>query len=274
MRAVLRAANRAQRADIRIHSFAIGPEALEGPIAAVEMASRTRGYFTPVRNPGDLVDIVEEVSFANIEKVTLEHAKTRVEAKPFRVTADGSWAGFVALEPGANTIRATAVAERRRDGGAPDPGVARRRAADAAEAEPAGRSGRAAQPAARGLPADRAAAAPRRASRSATRRSAARCSSRSSASGRRRASAPISSASSSSSRARTTARTSAAGGAASALSAGPCALAALRDGEVALLAEHLERLPARHLRHARHARWSSRRSDRSPRDRSASRTRA
>jgi hypothetical protein len=111
VRAVLRAATRAQRANIRIHSFAIGPEALEGPIAAVEMASRTRGYFTPVRNPGDLVDIVDEVSFADIRTVTLVQEKTRVEARPFRITADGSWAGFLALEPGANPIRATAVAE-------------------------------------------------------------------------------------------------------------------------------------------------------------------
>jgi len=111
VRAVLRAATRAQRANIVIHSFAIGPEALAGPIAAVEMASRTRGYFIPVRKPGDLVDIVEQVSFANIDKVTLEQTKTRAVAKPFRITADGSWAGFLALEPGANTIRATAVAD-------------------------------------------------------------------------------------------------------------------------------------------------------------------
>jgi hypothetical protein len=41
VRAVLRAANRAQRARIRIHSFAIGPDALEGPVATVEMAART-----------------------------------------------------------------------------------------------------------------------------------------------------------------------------------------------------------------------------------------
>ena len=111
VRAVLRAATRAQRANVRIHSFAIGPEALEGPIAAVEMASRTRGYFTPVRNPGDLVDIVEEVSFADVEKVTLVQEKTRAEAQPFRITADGSWAGFLALEPGAKPMRATAVAD-------------------------------------------------------------------------------------------------------------------------------------------------------------------
>jgi hypothetical protein len=111
VRAVLRAATRAHRANIKIHSFAIGPEALEGPIAAVEMAGRTRGFFVPVRKPGDLVDIVEQVSFADVEKVTLEQEKTRAEAKPFRITADGTWAGFLALEPGANPIRATAVAD-------------------------------------------------------------------------------------------------------------------------------------------------------------------
>ena len=58
-RAVWRAARRARRADTRLHSFATGPDALDGPIATVEMASRTRGYFTPVRHPGDLVDVVE-----------------------------------------------------------------------------------------------------------------------------------------------------------------------------------------------------------------------
>ena len=166
------------------------------------MASRTRGYFTPVRNPGDLVDIVEEVSFADIEKVTLEQEKTRVEAKPFRITADGSWAGFLALEPGANTIRATAVAE--------EGATAERRIQVSLVDErrhrggrPARRPRRAAQSAARGLPADRAPAAPRRrarAQRGDPPRAAGRDRARAEA---RRASAPISSASSSSSRART-----------------------------------------------------------------------
>ena len=38
VKAVLRAADRSARANIKIHSFAIGPEALEGPVATVEMA--------------------------------------------------------------------------------------------------------------------------------------------------------------------------------------------------------------------------------------------
>ena len=111
VRAVLRAANRANRGHIRIHSFAIGPDALEGPIATVEMASRTNGYFTPVRHPGDLMDAVEEVSFANLSEVRVHNNTTGDDADPFRTTADGTWGGFIKLEPGANEIEVTARAD-------------------------------------------------------------------------------------------------------------------------------------------------------------------
>jgi hypothetical protein len=109
-RAVLRAANRAQRANIRIHSFAIGPEALKGPVATVEMAARTDGFFTPVRHPGDLVDVVEEVSFANLEEVTLKSLTTGEPADDFRITADGSWAGFIRMDLGDNEVEIRARA--------------------------------------------------------------------------------------------------------------------------------------------------------------------
>jgi hypothetical protein len=108
VRAVLRATNRARRGGVRIHSFAIGPYALEGPIATVEMASRTGGYFTPVRRPGDLVDLVEEVSFANIDEVALSSDTTGEAASPFRLTSDGAWAGLMRLLPGENRIRVRA----------------------------------------------------------------------------------------------------------------------------------------------------------------------
>jgi hypothetical protein len=110
VRAVLRAASRAARAGIRIHSFAIGPDALDGPIATVEMASRTDGYFTPVRHPGDLVEVVEEVSFANLETVTLRSLTKKQDAAFFRSTADGSWAGLLKLDPGKNLIEVLARA--------------------------------------------------------------------------------------------------------------------------------------------------------------------
>jgi len=110
VRAVLQAADRARADDIRIHSFAIGPDALDGPLAAVEMAQRTGGLFTPVRHPGDLVDVVEEVSFANLEEVSLKSLTTGEPAEHFSGTADGSWAGLVRLQPGRNEIEIAARA--------------------------------------------------------------------------------------------------------------------------------------------------------------------
>ena len=111
VRAVLRAANRARRGGVRIHTFAIGPHALEGPIATVEMASRTGGYFTPVRHPGNLVDLVEDVNFAKIDEVVLSSDTTGELANPFRLTPDGVWSGLVRLLPGDNRIRVRARTE-------------------------------------------------------------------------------------------------------------------------------------------------------------------
>jgi len=117
VRAVLRAANRAARANIRIHSFAIGPDALEGPIATVEMASRTEGFFTPVRHPADLVNAVEDVNIANLESVDLTNKTTKQPARYLRATADGSWAGFIDLAKGGNRLRVDALADDGARGG-------------------------------------------------------------------------------------------------------------------------------------------------------------
>jgi len=107
-RAVRRAALSARKAGIRIHSFAIGSEALAGPIASVELADLTGGSFIPVRHPGELSAVVEALNFANLEEVNLRSETTGNEAEPFRVTADGSWGGFVKLVPGPNTIQISA----------------------------------------------------------------------------------------------------------------------------------------------------------------------
>jgi hypothetical protein len=79
-------------------------------VATVEMAARTDGFFTPVRHPGDLVDVVEEVSFANLEEVTLKSLTTGEPAEDFRFTADGSWAGFVRMDSGENEVEIRARA--------------------------------------------------------------------------------------------------------------------------------------------------------------------
>jgi hypothetical protein len=108
VKAVLRAADRAGRAGLRIHSFAIGPEALEGPIAVVEMASRTGGYFTPVRQPGDLVEVIENVSLADVEHLEVRNATTGEAATELVINADGSFGAIVPLQTGKNRVEVVA----------------------------------------------------------------------------------------------------------------------------------------------------------------------
>jgi len=109
-RSVLRAAEAAARAQIRIHSFAIGSKALKRPVAAVEMASRTGGYFTPVREPGDLKEVIESVSFANIEAIEVVNLTTGEAATELRIQADGSYGALVPVRTGLNRIRVLARA--------------------------------------------------------------------------------------------------------------------------------------------------------------------
>ena len=110
VKSVLRAADRSARANIKIHSFAIGPEALEGPIATVEMAARTEGYFTPVRDPGELAEIAQTVNFANVDQLIVENKTTGIESNETIINADGSWAALINLKAGKNIIRVTALA--------------------------------------------------------------------------------------------------------------------------------------------------------------------
>ena len=113
VRSVLRAADQARRADVTIHSFALGPEALEGPIAAVEMARVSRGRFTPVRRPGDLVQVIENVNFANLESLVVRNRTLEREASELVKKADGGFGALVPLQPGRNVIE---VAARASDG--------------------------------------------------------------------------------------------------------------------------------------------------------------
>ncbi|HVP28014.1 MAG TPA: VWA domain-containing protein [Myxococcota bacterium] len=110
VRAALRAAERARRAGIRVNTFALGEEALQGPVTVVEMAARTKGYFTPVRTPGDIVDVMEHVSFANLESVTVRNASTGVAADVSLANADGTFGALVPLQPGKNHLEVTAKA--------------------------------------------------------------------------------------------------------------------------------------------------------------------
>jgi len=110
VRAAVRAAERARRKGIQVHTFAIGQEALSGPIAPIEMANRTGGVFTPVRHPADIVTAMGEVSLANIESLTVRNLTTGRDADEVKLALDGTWTALVGLKPGRNRIEVTARA--------------------------------------------------------------------------------------------------------------------------------------------------------------------
>jgi hypothetical protein len=108
VRACLRAAERAHRAGVKVHTFAIGPEALSGPVATVEMAQRTGGNFTPVRNPADIVSMIEGVSLVDLEEIRVRNLTTEKDASEVELRLDGGFGALLDLAPGRNRIEITA----------------------------------------------------------------------------------------------------------------------------------------------------------------------
>ncbi len=49
--------------------YALGPNALTNPYAATEISRITLGTFTPVRNPGDVITYLQNVSFTSVDDV-------------------------------------------------------------------------------------------------------------------------------------------------------------------------------------------------------------
>ena len=110
IRACLRAADRARRKGIKVHTFALGPEALAGPIAVVDMARHTGGTFTPVVNPGDVVSMIEDVNLIDLEEIRIRNLTMGKDAGEVETRVDGGFGALVELAPGKNRIEVVARA--------------------------------------------------------------------------------------------------------------------------------------------------------------------
>lgn len=109
-RAAIKKAKTAARAKIRVDTYAIGDEALNEPVVAVEMARVTGGVFTPVRQPSNLRALFEQVSFAEIERLEIRNRTTDVTAEYSIRNADGSFAALVPVREGKNVLEVFARA--------------------------------------------------------------------------------------------------------------------------------------------------------------------
>ncbi|HSJ96938.1 MAG TPA: vWA domain-containing protein [Myxococcota bacterium] len=108
--AAISAAKLAQLAGIRINTYALGAQALSYPQATTEMARVSLGTYTPVQNPGDIVALLQGVSFANVEDVVIANLTTGDFSTDVQLKPDGSFSGFVPVREGRNQVRVTALA--------------------------------------------------------------------------------------------------------------------------------------------------------------------
>ena len=113
--AVLRAAKRAASKGIRIYTYGIGPKALDEPVAIVELAGLTGGEFTPVRDPSNLVQAVEQVNFGEIESIVIRNLTTGSPATNVIVQPNGTFTALVPLAVGKNVVRVSARANDGRE---------------------------------------------------------------------------------------------------------------------------------------------------------------
>ncbi len=108
--AAINAARLARKAGIMINTYALGRGALSYPIALTEMARVTNGQYTPVQSPGDIVVLLQGVSFANIEDLVLTNVTTGDFSTDVELSPDGAFQGFVPVREGSNRVRITALA--------------------------------------------------------------------------------------------------------------------------------------------------------------------
>jgi len=106
----INAAKVAAKGEIPIHTFALGPEAISAPLACTEIARVTRGTFTPLQNPGDVIDILPKTSFAELDLVSVQNETTGELARDLVVNPDGRFNALVPLTKGANQIAVNVLA--------------------------------------------------------------------------------------------------------------------------------------------------------------------
>jgi hypothetical protein len=108
--AAVRAAQVAHRAGIIINTYALGQGALTYPQVVTEMARVSLGTYTPVQNPGDIIMLLQGVSFANVEDVVFTNITTGDFSTDVRLNPDGSFQGYVPVREGPNRVRVIALA--------------------------------------------------------------------------------------------------------------------------------------------------------------------
>ena len=110
MEVAVRAASVGAKANIKIHTFALGIEAVSAPYACTQIARVTGGTFTPLRRPADIIEVLPKTSFADLDMVLVTNTTTGQPASDLRVNPDGRFQATVPLVSGVNRIAVIVLA--------------------------------------------------------------------------------------------------------------------------------------------------------------------
>jgi len=75
-----------------------------------EMSRVTAGTYTPVQKPGQIITLLQGITFANVEDVVFTNLTTGDFSTDVRLSPDGSFTGYVPVAEGTNRVRVSALA--------------------------------------------------------------------------------------------------------------------------------------------------------------------
>jgi len=110
-RAARRAAAWAADRRVRIHSFALGHDAVTGKLNAAvrQIADYTGGSWTELENPADVVPLLRATQLSFVDRVKLVNRTTDTASDHIATGIDGSFYGELPLTEGENEIELVAV---------------------------------------------------------------------------------------------------------------------------------------------------------------------
>ena len=103
------AAGETADAGVRVHGFALGPAGIRGREIFELMSRLSDGTMTEIERPGDVLFHLPSVELSEIAEVALHNDTSGEVGRAVQLFADGSFDGFVPLQPGSNVVRVTAT---------------------------------------------------------------------------------------------------------------------------------------------------------------------
>ncbi len=110
-KAAVRASQHAANSKIRIYSFALGPEVASRPKVFLDMAKANGGELLIIEDPSGIVDFVPHMSLTKLAGVRIDNLSTSQSARAIRLFPDGTFDGYISLNPGENLLRITVSGE-------------------------------------------------------------------------------------------------------------------------------------------------------------------